>query len=149
MNVTHNAPQRQATPHPGSGLLAELEPQKSDRTVRRFSGGAPLLVVPMLRGSDGVDGTTVSFLCGWQEREREREREKEKKRKREREKERKREIEKERKRERERDKVRERERRWRAERPCQGHGVSCTVRRCHGHWRRQIFSRPWPHGVCG
>ena len=37
-------------------------PQRSDRTVRHSAGEAPLLVVPSLRGADGVDGTTVSFL---------------------------------------------------------------------------------------
>ena len=30
--------------------------------MRHSAGEAPLLVVPSLRGADGVDGTTVSFL---------------------------------------------------------------------------------------
>ena len=37
-------------------------PQRSDRTVRRSSGEAPLQVVPTLRRDDGVDGTAVSYL---------------------------------------------------------------------------------------
>ena len=37
-------------------------PQRSDPTVRLSAREAPLLVVPSLRGADGVDGTTVSFL---------------------------------------------------------------------------------------
>ena len=61
----HHAPRGQKTPPPGSGrhlCLRFAGPQRSDRTVRHSAGEAPLLVVPSLRGANGVDGTTVSFL---------------------------------------------------------------------------------------
>ena len=61
----HYALRGQKTPPPGERLapLSEVAgPQRSDRTVRHSAGEAPLLVVPSLRGADGVDGTTVSFL---------------------------------------------------------------------------------------
>ena len=37
-------------------------PQRSDRTVRRSAGDALLLVVPTLRGDDGVDGLHTAAL---------------------------------------------------------------------------------------
>ena len=37
-------------------------PQEEAVTVGYLAAGAPLLVVPSLRGADGVDGTTASFL---------------------------------------------------------------------------------------
>ena len=61
----HYALRGQKTPPPGErpAPLSEVAgPQRSDRTVRHSAGDAPLLVVPSLRGADGVDGTTVSFL---------------------------------------------------------------------------------------
>ena len=50
--------------------------------MRHSAGEAPLLVVPSLRGADGVDGTTVSFLLAenlklQKEEEKERRRERE------------------------------------------------------------------------
>ena len=61
----HYAPRGQKTPAPGErpAPLSEVAgPQRSDRTVRTPREEAPLLVMPSLRGADGVDGTTVSFL---------------------------------------------------------------------------------------
>ena len=61
----HYALRGQKTPPPGErpAPLSEVAgPQRSDRTVRHSAGEAPLLVVPSLRGADGVDGTTVSCL---------------------------------------------------------------------------------------
>ena len=51
-------------PLPGvrPGSLFDPGPQRSDRTVRHSAGDTPLLVVPALRGDDGVDGTTLRFL---------------------------------------------------------------------------------------
>ena len=51
-------------PLPGvrPGSLFDPGPQRSDRTVRHSAGDTPLLVVPALRGHDGVDGTTLRFL---------------------------------------------------------------------------------------
>ena len=51
-------------PLPGvrPGSLSDPGPQRSDRTVRHSAGDTPLLVVPALRGDDGVDGTTLRFL---------------------------------------------------------------------------------------
>ena len=62
---THYALRGQKTPPPGErpAPLSEVAgPQRSDRTVRHSAGDAPLLVVPALRGDDGVDGTTLRFL---------------------------------------------------------------------------------------
>ena len=61
----HYALRGQKTPPPGErpAPLSEVAaPQRSDRTVRHSAGDAPLLVVPALRGDDGVDGTTLRFL---------------------------------------------------------------------------------------
>ena len=60
----YDAPRRQNAPHPGvrPGSLFDPGPQRSDRTVRHSAGDTPLLVVPALRGDDGVDGTTLQFL---------------------------------------------------------------------------------------
>ena len=46
VNETHEAPRRQTTPHLGErpSLLLVPGPQRSDRTVRRFSGEAPSLL---------------------------------------------------------------------------------------------------------
>ena len=60
----HYALRGQKTPPPGErpAPLSEVAgPQRSDRTERHSAVLAPLLVVPSLRGADGVDGT-VSFL---------------------------------------------------------------------------------------
>ena len=84
--VPPNSVRGQKTPPPGErrAPLSEVAgPQWSDHTVRHSAGEAPLLVVPSLRGADGVDGTTVSFLLaenlklqgGEEEEERRRERE--------------------------------------------------------------------------
>ena len=89
--MPHNAPRGQKTPPPGerSALLSEVAgPQRSDRSVRHSAGEASLLVVPSLRGADGVDGTTVSYLLAGnlklqKEEEEEEEEEKERRRKRE------------------------------------------------------------------
>ena len=60
----YDAPRRQNAPHPGvrPGSLFDPGPQRSDRTVRHSAGDTLLLVVPALRGDDGVDGTTLRFL---------------------------------------------------------------------------------------
>ena len=57
----------QKTPPPRErpGILPEPEPQRSDRTVRRFAGDAlPQLATPSLAGAAGetVDAGTVAFL---------------------------------------------------------------------------------------
>ena len=83
--MPHQALRGQKTPPPGErpAPLSEVAgPQRSDRTVRHSAGEAPLLVVPSLRGADGVDGTTVSFLLAenlklQKEEEKERRRERE------------------------------------------------------------------------
>ena len=60
------APRGQKEPPPGArpGILAELAPQRSDRSLRHSSGGGPLLVVASLAAvaDDGVDAATLSFL---------------------------------------------------------------------------------------
>ena len=61
----HYALRGQKTPPPGErpAPLSEVAaPQRSDRTVRHSARDALLLVVPALRGDDGVDGTTLRFL---------------------------------------------------------------------------------------
>ena len=62
----HYALRGQKTPPPGErpAPLSEVCRGRSggERTLRHSAGEAPLLVVPSLRGADGVDGTTVSFL---------------------------------------------------------------------------------------
>ena len=62
----HDALRGQKTPPPGvrPGSLVDPGPQRSDRTVRRSSGKAPLLVVASLAdaSADGVDAATLSFL---------------------------------------------------------------------------------------
>ena len=82
----HYALRGQKTPPPGErpAPLSEVAgPQRSDRTVRHSAGEAPLLVVPSLRGADGVDGTTVSFLLAENLKlQKEEEEEKERRRKR-------------------------------------------------------------------
>ena len=82
----HYALRRQKTPPPGErpAPLSEVaRPQRSDRTVRHSAGEAPLLVVPSLRGADGVDGTTVSFLLAENLKLQKKEEEKERRRQRE------------------------------------------------------------------
>ena len=54
-------------------LLLEPGPQRSDRTVRRSSGETLLLVVPLLRGGDGVDDMAVAYLLEEEEVKRRRE----------------------------------------------------------------------------
>ena len=63
-HVQHDGLRAQKPPLPGvrPGSLFDPGPQRSDRTVRHSAGDAPLLVVPALRGDDGVDGTTLRFL---------------------------------------------------------------------------------------
>ena len=63
-NVRRDGLRAQKSPPKGvrPGSLLDPWPQRSDRTVRRSAGEAPLLVVASLRGADGVDGTTVSDL---------------------------------------------------------------------------------------
>ena len=64
-HATHDAVRGQKEPSPGPrlALLAEVAgPQRSDRTVRHSARDTPLSVVPTLRGDDGVEGTTVSYL---------------------------------------------------------------------------------------
>ena len=62
----NDAPRRQTAPPPGArpGFLAEPGPQRSDRSLRRSSGNAPLLVVATLAAAsaDGVDAATLAFL---------------------------------------------------------------------------------------
>ena len=53
--------------------------------MRHSAGEAPLLVVPSLRGADGVDGTTVSFLLAENLKLQKKEEEEEKERRRKRE----------------------------------------------------------------
>ena len=62
--ATHEGLRAQTALPPGArpGILVEPGPQRSDRTVRHSAGDTPLLVVPALRGDDGVDGTTLRFL---------------------------------------------------------------------------------------
>ena len=66
MHDVHDALRGQKTPPPGvrPGSLVDPGPQRSDRTVRRSSGKAPLLVVASLAdpSADGVDAATLSFL---------------------------------------------------------------------------------------
>ena len=62
----NDVPRRQNTPHPGerSGLLLELGPQRSDRSVRRSSHqGLPRLATPSLAGAagEGVDSSSLQF----------------------------------------------------------------------------------------
>ena len=76
----------QKIPPPGErpAPLSEVAgPQRSDRTVRHSAGEAPLLVVPSLRGADGVDGTTVSYLLAENLKLQKKEEEKERRRERE------------------------------------------------------------------
>ena len=63
-HVQHVGLRAQKPPLPGvrPGSLFDPGPQRSDRTVRHSAGDAPLLVVPALRGDDGVDSTTLRFL---------------------------------------------------------------------------------------
>ena len=62
----YDAPRRQNAPHPGvrPGSLSDPGPQRSDRTVRRSSGEAPLLTAPMLAdaAAEAVDARTVQYL---------------------------------------------------------------------------------------
>ena len=62
----HDALRGQKTPPPGvrPGSLCDPGPQRSDRTVRRFSGELPLLAAPMLADSaaEAVDARTVRYL---------------------------------------------------------------------------------------
>ena len=62
--MQHDGLRAQKPPLPGvrPGSLLDPGPQRSDRTVRHSAGDTPLLVVPALRGDDGVDGTTLRFL---------------------------------------------------------------------------------------
>ena len=80
---TYYAPRGLKTLPPGTRPAPPSEvagPQGAAATVGYVAAGAPLLVVPSLRGADGVDGTTVSFLLAenlklQKEEERRRERE--------------------------------------------------------------------------
>ena len=78
----HDALRGQKTPPPGvrPGSLVDPGPQRSDRTVRRSSGKAPLLVVASLAdaSADGVDAATLSFLTASALEARRKEEEKEK-----------------------------------------------------------------------
>ena len=62
----HDALRGQKTPPPGvrPGSLSDPGPQRSDRTVRRSSGEAPLLTAPMLAdaAAEAVDARTVRYL---------------------------------------------------------------------------------------
>ena len=62
----HDALRGQKTPPPGvrPGSLSDPGPQRSDRTVRRSSGVAPLLSAPMLAdtAAEAVDARTVRYL---------------------------------------------------------------------------------------
>ena len=54
VDVTHSGLRAQKTPPPGArpGCLADPEPQRSDRSLRRFAGDAlPTLALPSLAGS--------------------------------------------------------------------------------------------------
>ena len=79
----HDALRGQETPPPGvrPGSLSNPGPQRSDRTVRRSSGEAPLLAVPVLAGGDGVDGTALSLLVRRAVEDRKREEEKKERKK--------------------------------------------------------------------
>ena len=64
---THEAPRGQKEPPLGArpGVQAEPGPQRSDRTVRRSSGGGlPTLGLPVLAGASGevVDSSSLRFL---------------------------------------------------------------------------------------
>ena len=56
-NVTHDGLRAQKSPPSGMrpGSLLDPGPQRSDHTVRHSAGSAPLLVVPALRGDEGVE----------------------------------------------------------------------------------------------
>ena len=59
--MPYAAPRGQKTA--SSRILSEAAgPQGAAATVGCVAAGAPLLVVPALRGDDGVDGTTVFYL---------------------------------------------------------------------------------------
>ena len=64
--ATNNAPRSQKTARAGGERLGVLKdprpPWVEAFTVGYVAAGAPLPVVPTLRGDDGVDGTTISFL---------------------------------------------------------------------------------------
>ena len=61
--TTHNVPWHQKTPLPGGrpGVLKDPAPRGAV-TVGCVAAPGPLLVVPVVRGDDDVDGTTLRFL---------------------------------------------------------------------------------------
>ena len=63
---THDALREPKTPPPGvrPGSLADPAPQRSDRSLRRSSGGTPLLGVPSLAdpSAESSDGRALRFL---------------------------------------------------------------------------------------
>ena len=61
---THSALRGPKQPPPGSrpGILAEPGPQRSDRSLRHSSSGAPSLALVSLAGGDAPDDATVTFL---------------------------------------------------------------------------------------
>ena len=66
-NATHNVLRHQKSPPLGMrpGCLADPEPQRGDRSPRRFAGdGLPTLALPPLAGSaaEAVDASTLTFL---------------------------------------------------------------------------------------
>ena len=67
--VSHSGLRAPKTPPPGArpGCLSDPEPQRSDRSQRRFVGNAlPTLALPSLAGSaaEAVDASTLTFLLG-------------------------------------------------------------------------------------
>ena len=62
--ATHDGLRAQTAPPPGArpGILAEPGPQRSDRSLRHSSGGAPSLALVSLAGGDTPDDATVAFL---------------------------------------------------------------------------------------
>ena len=78
-------PENLALPGARPGVLEDPAPQGAAATVGYVAASTPLLVVPSLRGADGVDGTTVSFLLAENlklQKKEEEEEEKERRRKR-------------------------------------------------------------------
>ena len=61
--TTPHGGQKEPSPGARQAPLSEVAgPHRSDRTVRHSARDTPVSVAPTLRGDDGVEGTTVSYL---------------------------------------------------------------------------------------
>ena len=78
-NATHDGLRAQKSPPPWErpGCHSDPRPQRSDRTSRHSAGKSLLLVMPALRGDDGVDGTSSSRTCRRRKKQEEEKREEE------------------------------------------------------------------------